>query len=157
MPLTTSMVLVSPPCFMIGQVGRALAVHANDVVLDLVGVLRLAHIAHRDPARTRGLDGDVIDVVHFFHQAVRVDVIVVWPDLHVTCRQNQVVLVHRFNDVHQAQLPREQLVRIDVHHRLAVFAAERRRDFCAFHHGNLVADSELADVVQLRLRQTFAL
>ena len=56
------MVLVSPPCFMIGHVGGALPVHAHDVVLDLVGVLGLADVAHRNPALADGLDRKLVQI-----------------------------------------------------------------------------------------------
>ena len=62
-----------------------------------------------------------------------------------------------FDHVHHAQLPREQLVGIDIDHRLAVLAAEHGGDFGAFHHRDLVADLELGQIVKLSFVQTFAL
>ena len=59
---TTWMVLLSPPDFMIGNVGGFLAVDADDVVLKLAGVLGLADIAHGDPAVPDGFDGHGVQI-----------------------------------------------------------------------------------------------
>ena len=98
------------------------------------------------------LIGTSIQLLHLLHQAVGVDVVIERPHLHVAGRQNQVALVERVDHVHQAQLPRQQLVGIHVDHDLPVLAAKRRRNLGAFHHRDLVANGELADVVKLRLR-----
>ena len=134
------------------QERRPLAVHLDDVVLDLVGVLGVADVAdahHR--AVGRRLERNPVDVGHVPELAVREDRVVVRPDLHVARRQNQVRVVDGAHHVHRAHLVRLELRRIDVHHDLPVLAAERLRHRRAGHARQLVADRELPDVAQLRL------
>ena len=57
----------------------------------------------------------------------------------------------------EAQLPGQQLVRIDVDHDLPILPSEGRRDLRARNDGNLIADRELRVVVQLSFVQAFAL
>ena len=125
--------------------------------MDLVRVLGLADVAHGNPALADSLDRNAIQLIDLVDQAVGVNVVVVRADLDVAGRQDQVVLVDRVNHVHHAQLARKQLVRIDVNHHLAVFSAERRRNLGSFHNGDLVANRELSDIVQLRLAEALAL
>ena len=65
----------------------------------------------------------------------------------------RLLLLTALDHVHHAQLPREQLVGIDVDHRLPVLAAEHRRDFGAFHYRDLIAYLKLREIVKLRLVQ----
>ncbi len=98
-----------------------------------------------------------VDVRDVAELAVGEDGVVERPDLHVAGRQDQVRVVDGPHDVHRAHLVRLQLRRIDVHHDLAVLAAEGRRHRRARHAGELVADGELPEVAQLRLVEPLAL
>ena len=50
------------------EVYRTLAVHADDVVLDLVRILGLTHVADRDPTLADGFDRYAIEFVDFIDQ-----------------------------------------------------------------------------------------
>ena len=139
------------------QVDRRLAVDGHDVVLDLMGVLGAADVAHGHRRAADGLQRNAVDVGNRAELAVGEDGVVERPDLHVARRQNQVGVVDGAHHVHRAHLVRLQLRRIDVDHDLAVLAAERRRHRRAVHAGQLVADGELAEVAQLRFVQPLAL
>ena len=106
--------------------------------------------------RAHGLDRNVVQILNILHQAVGVDVIIVGPILDVARGQNQIAVVDRIDHVHEAQLAREQFVGIDVDHRLAVLAAEHRRNFGAFHHRDLIANLELRQIVKLRFGESLA-
>ena len=102
------------------------------------------------------LIGNAVQVRDVLDQAVGIDVIVAGPDLDVAGRQDEIAVVDRVHHVHHAHLAREQLVGIDVDHRLPVLAAEHGRDFRALHHRDLIADLELGEIVKLGFVQPFA-
>ena len=133
-----------------GDVTRFLAVHPHDVVLNLIGVLGLPHVSHRDPRGPHRLDGDIVQVLHLVHQAIGIDVVIVGAHLHIAGGQDQIRLVHRVHHVHGSHLARKELVGVHVHHGLPVLPAKRRRDLRPLHHRNLVADGKLRVVVKLR-------
>ena len=92
------------------KIHRALPIHANRVVLQRVGILRLADIGepHRrlpDDLDRRSIHGRQIDLV------VGVDVVIAMPDLHVPAGQDDVRLIQRAHHIHQAQLVGFELVR----------------------------------------------
>ena len=123
-----------------GDVSGLLAVNADNVVLKLAGIFGLADVAHRNPAGAHGLDGNAVEVGDILHQAVRIDVEIGGPDLDVAGGENQVAVVYGVDDIHDAQLPREQLERIDVNHRLPVLAAEYGGNLRAVDDGDLIPD-----------------
>ena len=138
------------------QIDRGLAVDAHLVVLDLRGVLRLAHVAHQHRGLAHRFERHQVDVLHGIDLAVGIDVVIIRADFHVARRQNQIGFVHRAHHVHDAQLVRLQFERIHIHHDLAIASAEGRRHRRARHAGHLVANGELAQVAQLRFAQAFA-
>ena len=93
----------------------------------------------------------MIDVVDVVELAVGVKVVIERPDLHVARGQNQVRIVHRPHDIHDAELMRLEFQRIDIDHDLPIAPAERLRHRGARHIRHLVADRVLAQIAQLRL------
>src|SRR5581483_6509797 len=89
--------------------------------------------------------------------AVGVDVVIELAELHITGGQDQVRVIDRANQVHQAQLVRLELVRVGVHHDLAVAAAEGLRHAGARYAGHLVAYLELRQIAQGSLVESLAL
>ena len=138
------------------QVDGALPVHADDVVLQRLRVLRFADVRHSHRRLPHHLQRHLIDVGHAAEHAVGVDVVVEAPDLHVAGRQNHVRFADRPHHVHQAQLVRFQLERIGVQHHLAAASAERLRHRRARNAGQLIANHVLRDVLELRLGKAFA-
>ncbi|MGY3291969.1 hypothetical protein ACVWWP_005036 [Bradyrhizobium sp. LM3.6] len=79
------------------------------------------------------------------------------PDLRRTGRQRQILGVHRIDDVERRQSARQQLVRIDIDHDLAVFAAGRCGQGHAWNGSQLLTDPVDAEVVELLLIETVRL
>ena len=138
------------------DVSGLLAVDADDVVLKLAGVLRLAHVAHRDPAVAHGLDGNAVEIDDILDQAVGVNVKIGGPDLDIAGGENEVAVVNGIDDIHHAHLTGKKLERIDVNHRLPVFAAEYGGNLRAVDDGNLIANGELRQIVKLGFAESFA-
>src|SRR5579872_3150175 len=99
----------------------------------------------------------MIQIVNALHQAVGIDIVIVGTDFDVSSRQNDIAVVDRVDNIHYAQLPGEQLVGIDIDHRLPILAAERRRNFRTLDHGDLVANAKLRQIVKLGFVETLAL
>src|ERR1700740_3015911 len=137
------------------NVGRLLSVDANDVGLNPVSVLRFTDVAYCDPGITADCQRHSRQLIHVVDQAVGVHIVVVGAHLHVASGKNEIGTVDGSDDIHQAELPRRQLVRIDIDHDLAVDAAKHTRDFCAGDHRDLVSNLKLCVVVQLRFVQAF--
>ena len=95
-------------------------------------------------------------MVHIVDQTVGINVVVEGPHLDVACRKNQIRIIHRIHDVHRAQLPGREFIRIDVNHDLSILASKRRRNLRSLDDRDLVANRELADVVKLRLIEPFS-
>ena len=150
MPLTTSMRVGVASLFHDRDVAGSLAVDAHNVVLNLIGVLGLAHIVDRGPSRSGSSNRNFSQLLHGVDKAVGVDVIVVGADLDVARRQNQIGTVDGAYNVHGTQLARTQLVGINIDHDLAVFAAKRRRNLRSLHHRDLITNLELSVIVELR-------
>ena len=85
-----------------GNVGGALPIDANDVVLDLVRVLRFAYIVYRDPRVALYFERKFAQLLHVVDEAVGVNKVVVGPHLHVARGQNQVGVVDCAHHIHDA-------------------------------------------------------
>src|SRR5580704_9668647 len=133
-----------------------LAVDADDVGLNAVRILGFADIVHRDPGVSINFEWYFTQFVHVVDEAVRIDEIIVGAHLHVARGKNQIRVVHRANHIHQAELPRRQLIRIDVDHDLAISASEHAGNFRARYNCDLIANLKLGVVVKLSFVQALA-
>ncbi len=68
-----------------------MAIYADDVVLESVGVLRNGNIAHADRRLADHFNRHLIDVFRSLQQGVRVNVVVVSANLYVAGWQNHVL------------------------------------------------------------------
>ena len=133
------------------QIHRPLPIHAHNVRLNLLRILRMPDIADQHRCLPHRLDRHLINLVRVRNLAIGVQVVIDRPDLHVARGQNEVALVHRAHHIHHRQLVRIQLQRIDIHHNLPVPPAKRLRHRCSLHARNLVAHRVLPEITQLRL------
>ena len=122
-----------------------------------MGVLGCADIGDAHRGFADHLDRQVVDLLEGVQLAVGVDVVVERADLDVSRGEDQVRCVDGAHDVHGAQLAGLQLVRIGVHHYLAVAATEGLGHAGAGDPGDLIAHLELCQVAQFRLVEPFAL
>ena len=72
------------------DVGRFLPVDPDDVVLQLARILRLCHVAQRHPALAHRFHRNAVEVFDILYEAVRINVVIVRPDLHIARGQNQI-------------------------------------------------------------------
>ena len=79
--------------------------------------------------------------------AVGVNIKVLRADANVTCRQNQIRVVHTADNVHDAHVVRFKFQWIDVYLNLPIRAAERLRNRRSLYIGNLIANRELRQVL----------
>ena len=139
------------------EINGRLSVHADHIRLDRVGVSSGADVSDRHVGTADRLERNAVDVGHMLDLAVGVNIVVIRPDLGVARRQDQVGVVHGANHIHHAEPVRPELERIDVDHDLAVLAAERRRYRSPRGRGNLVSNSELAEIAELSFGQALTL
>ncbi len=140
-----------------GEINRRLPIHTHDIALYLRGIRRLADVGHEHRGIPDRLQREPIDVRQRLDLAIGIQVVIVRPDLHIPCRQDQVRLVDGAHDVHDAQLVCLELQRVDIHHDLPILAAEGLRYRRARHIGDLIADVVLTQVAQLRLLEPLPL
>src|SRR6185312_12684221 len=133
-----------------------LAIDAHDIVLRGIRVFGVSYIADTDPGASDRFQRHVIQLGHIVHEAVGVDVIVERPHFDVARRQNQVLTIHGVDDVHDAEISRKKLKRIDMDHDLPVLSTESSGDGYTGHGHNLVADGKLGKIVKLGLGETSA-
>ena len=110
------------------NVDGVLPVDAHDVGLELAAIDCMTNVAHEDGSVADCLERDAVDVVGRRHLAIGVDVVVLRADADVSCGQNQIGVVDRMDDIHDAELRSLQLQRIDVDHDLPVRPPIRLRD-----------------------------
>ena len=133
-----------------GKIDRLLAVDAHDVVLDGGRVFGVADIGEAQDAVANRLSAE-------HRSSRRCWAVGCWCKccsragrcerlLREGCVLASFTTVHH---IHRAQLCRLQLHRIDIELDLAVLSAEGLWHRCARHIGNLVADGELPQIVQL--------
>src|SRR5215467_14064282 len=140
-----------------GQVDRSLPVYPNQVVLNLVRIFSLAEIVNRYPRRSHSFHRNLAELIHVVDETVGVDVVIQWSHLDVARRQYEIGTIDRTDNIHGAKLPGCQLVGIYIDHDLAVFPAKGRRNLGSLYDGNLIADSELSNIMKLSLVQTLTL
>ena len=138
-----------------GRIDRPLAVHSHDAGQDLAGIFGIADVADADDGSAHDLERQLVDLFDAGELAVGVDAVVERADRHISGGQDQVRAVHGPDHVHQAELVRFQLVRVRIHHDLAIAAAKRLRNAGARHTGHLIADRELRQIAQLRFIEPF--
>ena len=102
-------------------------------------------------------NGTSLSVLHVVDLAVDVKIVIVRADFHVAGGQDQIGVVDRADDIHDAQLMRFELERIHIDHNLPVTSAKRHGHRRAGHVGDLVANVKLAEVAQLGFGQAFTL
>ncbi len=103
-----------------------------------------------------GFEGHRVDGIGGRSLCVGIEIVVEGANFDVAGRENQVALVDLADDVHGAKLMGFELERIDVDHDLAILAAERLGHGSTGDIRNLVANIELAKVVELRFIEAFA-
>ena len=138
------------------NVDGALAVDADDVVLQRAGVLGLADVGDQDRSVANGLQRHLVHGLGVGKLAVGVDVEVLAADAHVARGQDEVGAVHGLDDVVEAEVAGLHLERVDVNLNLAVGAAVGLRDRGALDVGDLIADLELSEIFELRFVEAFA-
>ena len=74
-------------------------------------------------------------------------------DLRCSRRQRQVLRIDRIHDVERRQASRQKLVRIDIHHDLAILAAGRRRQGDAGNRRQLLPNPVDTEIIELLLVQ----
>ena len=114
-----------------------------------------ADVLHEDRRAIDELDRDLVEVVDRRRRRVGAHRILGVADLRRAGRQGQVLRIDGIDDVERGQAPREQLLRVDVHHDLAILAAGRRRQRDARNRRQLLPDPVDAVVVELLLAETY--
>ena len=102
-------------------------------------------------------DGRAHDTCHVGELAVGEDGVIERTHADCTGRDDEIGVVDGANHVHGAERVRFELLRVDIHHDLAVLSAEWRRDRSALHFRDLRADLIVADVAQLGVGHAFTL
>ncbi len=139
-----------------GDVDGMLAVYADDVGLQLAGVLRGADIADEDGGSARGLDGHCVDLLDHWDLTVGVDVVILRADTDVAGWEDQIRFVDRMDDVHDGELVCFEFHWIDVDLNLAILSAIRLWHRCAGDIRHLIADGELGEIFELGLVKALA-
>src|SRR6185437_878275 len=115
----------------------------NHIRLDLARILSLSHITHRYCAGANGFQRQFVYIRDILQLAVGIDVVVVWANLCISRRQNQVRTVYGAHDIHGTEVVSLQLKRVDIDHDLAVFASEGRRHRGSRYSRQLVTHRKL--------------
>src|ERR1022692_3015717 len=139
------------------KIHRRLTVVAYHVGLNLLRIFGIAEVGDAHRRLPHHLDRKIVDVRHRAQLAIRVDVVIQRPKLHIARRQNQVRVVDGAHHVHGTQLVGFQLVGVGIDHDLAVRPAERLRHAGARNTADLVADLKLRHVAQRGLIHPCAL
>jgi hypothetical protein len=134
-----------------------LSIDAYNVGLNRAGIFGLADVGHHNGAEADALERNLIGVRRFRHLAIGINVVVAISDAHIASGKNQVGVVHRANDIHEAELISLELHGIDIHLDLPVGSAKRLRHRGALHVGNLIPHLKLRQIFQLSFVQAFAL
>ena len=82
-----------------GDIRGLAAVHPHDRGLNGGAVRRRADVAHEDRCAVHDFDGDVVDLIDYTDQTIRVDVVVQIADLHVAGWNNRALGIDRFHHV----------------------------------------------------------
>jgi hypothetical protein len=132
---------------------RAAAVLTHDILLHHRSVADLRHILQKDRGAVDELDGHHVEVVDRRRCRVGPHRVLGVPDLRRSRRQRQVLGVDRVHDVERRQASGQKLVRVDIHHDLAIFAASRRRQGDAGNRRQLLPNAVDAEIIELLLVQ----
>src|ERR1035438_3784299 len=135
------------------NVGGFLPGHSHDVVLSGIGVFGLADVADADPGIPYGFQGNIVQLRHVIDQTVGIQVLIERTHFYVAGGQDQVLVVHGAHNVHYAEVPRHQFIRIDANHDLPVLSAERGGDRHTRDRHYLITNGELGKVVKLSFIQ----
>ena len=132
------------------------AVDPHDIRLDLEGVLDLADVAHEDDRVPIDLDGDVVELLHLRDHGVGDDLVVDLAELGVAGGNEHVLDTQGVDHVQRREVPRFQLVAIDVRQDSSQHAAVDGRGHHALDTLEPVAQLEIRDVVEVLLVQGLA-
>ena len=125
----------------------AMTVLAHDVLLDLGAVPDLGHVLQEDRGPVHELDRDHVEILDRGRRGVGSNGVLGVADFRRPGGQRQILGVHRIDDVERRQSARQELVRIDVDHDLAVLAAGRRGQRHARNRRQLLPDTVDTEIV----------
>ena len=128
-----------------------LAVGENDICLRREAVADVRHVLHVDGGAVDGFDRQVVEFLNGLRAPVHLDVVFERAELGRACGKNQVLRIHRADDVHGREAFGLQRGGVNVHADDALLSAVRKRRGSARDGGKLRADKIVAEIEELLL------
>ena len=144
------------PGFINAHQHAALAVGENDVGLRSKAIAHVGDVLHVDGGAIDSFDRQVIEFLHGLRAAVHLDGVFQGAEFGGARREDEVLRVHRIDDVNRGKAFGLECLRVDVHADHALLAAIGVRSGSALHGRELRADEIVAEVEKLLLAHGIA-